>query len=293
MEKRRLGRGLDALLGGPSDGGTARAEVLAAGGEQARVPVDRIERNPYQPRKTFDTDELSALSESIKTHGVLQPLVVRAVGDHYQLIAGERRLRAAQQAGHTDIPVRIVDFNDQQVLEAALVENIQRTDLNSIEKAQGFQDYLQRFGMTHEQLAARLGLDRSTVTNLVRLLELPPEVQDAVRVGQISAGHARALLAVTEKERQLALCKEIITRGHSVRATEALVKEQKTQPTTAPAEKPAAPEKSTHVQGIEDELRQKLATRVEIRLRGTDKGQIILGFESNDDFERLLEVLRS
>src|SRR5205807_1052352 len=118
----------------------------------------------------------------------------------------------------------IVDFNDQQVLEAALVENIQRTDLNSIEKAQGFQDYLQRFGMTHEQLAARLGLDRSTVTNLVRLLELPPEVQDAVRVGQITAGHARALLAVPDRERQLSLCKEIVVRGHSVRATEALVK---------------------------------------------------------------------
>jgi ParB family chromosome partitioning protein len=291
MEKRRLGRGLDALLSGPSDGGLAAAELLAAGGEQARVPVDRIERNPYQPRKSFDTDELSALSASIKTHGVLQPLVVRAVGDRYQLIAGERRLRAAQQAGHTDIPVRIVDFNDQQVLEAALVENIQRTDLNSIEKAQGFQDYLQRFSMTHEQLAGRLGLDRSTVTNLVRLLELPPEVQDAVRVGQISPGHARALLAVPEKDRQVALCKEIITRGHSVRATEALVKEQKTQPPT-PSEKPAAPEKTTHVQGIEDELRQKLTTRVEIRLRGKDNGQIILGFESNDDFERLLEVLR-
>jgi ParB family chromosome partitioning protein len=292
MEKRRLGRGLDALLGPTTEGGTATAELLAAGGEQARVPVDRIERNPYQPRKAFDTDELAALSESIKAHGVLQPLVVRSVGDRYQLIAGERRLRAAQQAGHTDIPVRIVDFNDQQVLEAALVENIQRSDLNSIEKAHGFQEYLQRFGMTHEQLAARLGLDRSTVTNLVRLLELPPEVQDAVRVGQISAGHARALLAVPEKERQVALCKEIITRGHSVRATEALVKEQKTQPTTAPTDKPAAPEKTTYVQGLEDELRQKLATRVEIRLRGKDRGQIVLGFESNDDFERLLEVLR-
>src|SRR5262249_50918781 len=174
MEKRRLGRGLDALLGGDANTGTA--EMLAAGGEQARVSVDRIEQNPYQPRKSFDPDELTALSESIKNHGILQPLVVRAFGDHYQLIAGERRLRAAQQAGHTDVPVRIVDFNDQQVLEAALVENIQRTDLNPIEKAQGFQDYLQRFAMTHEQLAARLGLDRTSVTNLVRLLDLPLEV---------------------------------------------------------------------------------------------------------------------
>jgi ParB family chromosome partitioning protein len=221
----------------------------------------------------------------------LQPLVVRQVGDRYQLIAGERRLRAAQAVGHGHVPVRVVDFNDQQVLEAALVENIQRADLNPIEKAQGFQEYLERFKMTHEDLAHRLGLDRSTVTNLVRLLELPPEVQSAVRVGQITAGHARALLAVTDRARQVSLCKEIVARGHSVRATEALVKGQKNEsPETAA--KPSAPEKTTHVQTIEDELRKKLAIRVEIRIKGTDKGQIVLAFDSNDDFERLLEVLR-
>src|SRR5205085_7678473 len=139
-----------------------------------------------QPRKAFDPDDLSALSESIKHHGVLQPLVVRVVGDRYQLIAGERRLRAAQQAGHTDVPVRVVDFNDQQVLEAALIENIQRTDLNPIEKAQGFKDYLERFHVNHEELAKRIGLARSTITNLVNLLELASEVQEAVRVNQIS-----------------------------------------------------------------------------------------------------------
>jgi ParB family chromosome partitioning protein len=170
------------------------------------------------------------------------------------------------------------------------VENIQRTDLNPIEKAQGFEDYLQRFHMTHEQLASRLGLDRSTVTNLVRLLELPPEVQTAVRVGQITAGHARALLAVTDRQRQLSLCKEIIARGHSVRTTETLVKEQKAEPAQASGR--TAPEKTAHVQSLEDELRQTLATRVEIRLKGKDKGQFILAFESNDDFERILEALR-
>jgi ParB family chromosome partitioning protein len=144
--------------------------------------------------------------------------------------------------------------------------------------------------MTHEQLATRLGLDRSTGTNLIRLLELPPEVQSAVAVGQISAGHARALLAITDRQRQVSLCKEIIARGHSVRATEALVKEHKSEP-SSPTARPAH-EKTAHVQSIEDELRQVLATRVEIRVRGKDKGQIVLGFESNDDFERLLEVLR-
>lgn len=292
MEKRRLGRGLDALLSSSGNGGAATA-VAGNTAELTRVAIDRIEQNPFQPRRAFDEEELTALSQSIRLHGVLQPLVVRAVGDHYQLVAGERRLKAAREAGFADVPVRVVDFNDQQVLEAALVENIQRTDLNAIEKAQGFHDYLQRFGMTHEHLAARLGLDRTTVTNLVRLLELPPEVQDAVRVGQISAGHARAILAVPEPERRVALCREVIARGHSVRAIEAIVKEQKTtSPPAGSTARSPAPEKTSHVQGIEDDLRKSLAVRVEIRLREKERGQIILDFESNDDFERLLEVLR-
>jgi ParB family chromosome partitioning protein len=290
MEKRRLGRGLDALLPGSANGPNAVGVEDSSANGHNRIPIERIDHNPYQPRKSFEDEDLAALSESIRTHGILQPLVVRPVGNRYQLIAGERRLRAAQAAGFADVPVHMVDFNDQQVLEAALVENIQRTDLNPIEKAQGFEDYLQRFHMTHEQLAARLGLDRSTVTNLVRLLELPPEVQTAVRVGQITAGHARALLAVTDRQRQLSLCREIIARGHSVRTTEALVKEQKSE--SAPVPGRTAPEKTTHVQSIEDELRQTLATRVEIRLKGKDRGQIILAFESNDDFERILEILR-
>lgn len=284
MEKRRLGRGLNALLGEAEDG------AGPANPEQARVPVERIQQNPYQPRKAFDPDELAALSDSIRHHGVLQPLVVRPVGDQYQLVAGERRLRAAQEAGMTEVPVRVVDFNDQQVLEAALVENIQRSDLNPIEKAQGFKEYLSRFGMTQEQLAARLGLDRTTVSNLVNLLDLAAEVQEAVRVGQISLGHAKVLKGVTDQARQVALCREVIAGGHSVRATETLAREQK--PAGEPREPKAGPEKTGHVASIEDELRQKLSVRVEIRLKGKDKGQVVLGFESNDDFERLLEVLR-
>jgi ParB family chromosome partitioning protein len=291
MEKRRLGRGLDALLPGSGNGSNPDGTGSAVATDSMRVPVGKIEQNPYQPRKSFDKDELANLSESIKNVGILQPLVVRQVGDRYQLVAGERRLRAAQAAGHVEVPVRIVDFNDQQVLEAALVENIQRTDLNPIEKAQGFNDYLQRFKMTHEELAKRLGLDRSTVTNLVRLLELQPEVQTAVRTGQISASHARALLGVTDPARQVFLCNDTINRGHSVHVLESLVKGQKTE-AAASKEPRSAPEKTTHVQAIEDELRQTLSTRVEIRLKGKDKGQVILGFETNDDFERILEVLR-
>jgi ParB family chromosome partitioning protein len=193
------------------------------------------------------------------------------------------------------VPVHVVDFNDQQVLEAALVENIQRTDLNPIEKAQGFQEYLQRFQMTHDELAKRLSLDRTTVTNLVRLLDAPQEIQDAVRTGQISGSHARALLGATNPERQRALFKQVIMGGLSVRATEELVKGQKAEPaapTSKAGEEKTPVEKTAHVKSIEDELRQALATRVEIRVRGKDRGQIILTFETNDDFERILEVLR-
>jgi ParB family chromosome partitioning protein len=290
VEKKRLGRGLDALLGG--DGGVAEAP--------REVAIDRIQQNPYQPRKSFDKDELVSLSASVKSHGILQPLVVRMVGEKFQLIAGERRLRAAQHAGLASVPIRIVDFNDQQVLEAALAENIQRSDLNPIEKAQGFKEYLERFGVNHEQLAQRLGLARSTITNLVNLLELAPEVQEGVRLNQISEAHAKLLKGIKNKDRQVALFKQIVAMGLSVKATESLVRDQKD---AAAAGEPAASgngngaahhadEKTNHVRSIEDELRQKLATHVEIRLRARDKGQFVIRFESNDDFERVVDLLR-
>jgi ParB family chromosome partitioning protein len=289
-KKSRLGRGLEALLG-TDEGGVAIA------GTRSELPVDAIEHNPYQPRKTFDDDELASLGESIRAHGVLQPLVVRQVGERFQLIAGERRLRAARSVGLSAVPVTVVDFNDQQVLEAALVENIQRADLNPIEKAQGFKDYLTRYEMTHEQLAARLGLGRATITNLVALLDLPSELQAAVRDGQLSTGHAKILKGISDPARQLSVSKEIIARGLSVHSTEAYVKQLAAED-RAPSEGGGGgggrtpPEKTAHVAGVEDELRQKLGLRVEIRVKGKEKGQLILSFESNDDFERMLEVLR-
>jgi ParB family chromosome partitioning protein len=292
MEKKsRLGRGLDALIGTPTDPETPPA--LA----QAEVRLDQIHNNPWQPRKNFDETELASLSESIKSHGVLQPLVVRQTTDGYQLIAGERRLRAARAAGLDAVPVRVVDFNDQQVLEAALVENIHRTDLNPIEKAHGFKEYLDRFQITHEELAKRLGLARPTISNLVSLLNMPQEVQDHVRRGEVTLNHAKVLKGVPEAERQIALCKEVVARGLSVSGLDALIKEQKQAEQAAAAAEEASPrtpavEKTGHVKGLEDELRQKLAVKVEIRLKAKDKGQIVLGFESNDDFERVLEALR-
>jgi ParB family transcriptional regulator, chromosome partitioning protein len=293
-KKSRLGRGLDALLGGGDESSTALA------GKQSQVPVEVIDQNPYQPRKAFDSDELASLSASIRTHGVLQPLVVRQIGQRYQLVAGERRLRAAREAGLSSVPVTVVDFNDQQILEAALVENIQRSDLNPIEKAQGFKEYLTRYRMTHEQLAARLGLGRATITNLVALLELPAELQDAVRVGQLSTGHAKILKGISDPAKQVSFGKEIIARGLSVHATETLLKQLAAEErakvegeASGVASAPREVEKTTHVQSLENELRQKLSLRVEIRVRAKDKGQIVLSFESNDDFERLIEVLRA
>jgi ParB family chromosome partitioning protein len=290
--KPRLGRGLDALIGTsagddtPTPGDATRAT--------AQVAIDRILQNPYQPRKAFDDDELDQLSSSIREHGVLQPVVVRPAGDGFQLIAGERRLRAAQRAGLSTIPVRVVDFNDQQVLEAALAENIQRSDLNPIEKAQGFKDYLERFGMKQDQLAERLGIDRTTISNLLGLLHLPAEVQDWVRVGQLTLGHAKVLKGLHDADRQTSLAKETIAKNLSVHALEQVTKQQKSAATTASTDTPDKPavEKTAHVQAIEDELRQRLATRVQIKLKGKDRGQFVFGFDSNDDFERIVEVFR-
>jgi ParB family transcriptional regulator, chromosome partitioning protein len=291
--KPRLGRGLNALLG---DIGAGDAQATGENGTVGKVTVTQIQFNPYQPRKTFDEDELRALSESIKAHGVLQPLVVRAAGDGYQLIAGERRLRAAQAAGLAEVPVHVVAFDDQQVYEAALAENIQRSDLNPIEKAQGFKDYLDRFGLTQEQLGAKLGLDRTTISNLLGLLNLPDEVQAAVRLGQISMGHAKVLKGVPEPERQVQLCRETIMKNYSVHALELLVKQQRVEAAASDGAEPPARrdpvEKTAHVKGIEDDLRQRLAVRIEIKVKAKDRGQIVIGFDSNDDFERILEVLK-
>ncbi len=289
-DKRRLGRGLDALLGG-SAAPTSTAVASEPTGTHA-LPMDRIHVNPNQPRKDFDEDDLTSLKESLRTHGLLQPILVRPKAEGYEIIAGERRFRAAKEAGWAEIPVHVVDFNDQKVFEAALVENLQRTDLNPIEKAMGFQDYLQRYQVTQDELAKVVGLDRSTVANLIRLLELAPSVQDAVRHGQISAGHARALLPVEDPARQATLMQEIIAKGLSVRQVEALIKVEEPGPTKTATTSNAVPTKTSHVQQIEDELKQRLTTKVAIRLKSHDKGQIVIGFENNDDFERVIAALR-
>lgn len=288
--KPRLARGLNALMG---DVGSAEAGTTAATG--ATLAIDSIVPNPYQPRKQFSDDELIGLSDSIKTHGVLQPLVVRKVGDTFQLIAGERRLRASKLAGLTAVPVHLVEFDDQSVFEAALVENIQRSDLNPIEKAAGFKEYLDKFALTQDQLGARLGLDRTTISNLVGLLALPEEIQAALRNGQLSVGHAKVLKGIYDPAQQLAFAKETMLKNYSVHALDLLVKQHKNGGTAEPVKEPVkreAVEKTAHVKGLEDDLRQRLAVKVEIKVKAKDKGQIVIGFDTNDDFERIMQALQ-
>ena len=274
--KPRLGRGLDALLGD-------------AGGPPASVPTALIRPNPYQPRKRFDEDELKQLTASVRQHGVLQPLVVRPVDDGFQLIAGERRLRAAQAAGLADVPVHVVRFDEQQVYEAALAENIQRSDLNPIEKAHGFKDYLDKFKLTHDQLGAKLGIDRSSVSNLVGLLSLPTDVQDAVRSGQISLGHAKVLKGAGGAEKQSAWAKRVVVESLSVAGLDAAIKAEKAKPAAVEGKEPTPKaEKTPHVVGLENDLRERLSCKVEIKLKAEQRGQIVIGFETNDDFERIV-----
>ena len=291
----RLGRGLDALLG--------QAAPASSAGSPS-VEIGRIRQNPYQPRKRFDDDELSQLTESVKAHGVLQPVVVRQTGEEYQLIAGERRLRAAQAAGLAVIPVHVVQFDDQQVYEAALVENIQRTDLNPIEKALGFKDYLARYGVTNEALGKKLGIDRTSVSNLLGLLNLPAEVQDQVRAGQISLGHAKILKGLDSPEWVSQLAKQVMLQGLSVQALDAVVKEQKAEQVKASGEATDAAtspdgtktvtrtEKTAHVLTLESELRERLSVKVEIKVKAKERGQIVLAFETTDDFDRIMAALR-
>ena len=197
MNRRRLGRGLEALLG-REDGGFEASSLDS--NELIQIAVDQIDPNPFQPRRYFNPEDIASLADSLRQHGMLQPILVRAAGERYQLIAGERRLRASIEAQLHEIPARILALDDQRVFELAMVENLQREDLNAIDKATAFRDYLNRYGGTQEELAGRLGLDRTTISNLIRLLELPEPVIDSVRKNVITPGHARAILGLHDAE---------------------------------------------------------------------------------------------
>jgi ParB family transcriptional regulator, chromosome partitioning protein len=273
-----LGRGLDALIPPP------------AGLEDGRqIPLDRIVANPHQPRALFEGAELTDLAASISTHGVLQPVVVRGLpnGD-YQLIAGERRVRAARLAGLAQIPAVIREPTEEQMVELALVENLQREDLNPLEEALGFRLLIDRFGMPHEAVASRVGRSRAAVSNALRLLDLAPETQEALLEGQISEGHARALAGLTVPELQVAALAIVLERQLSVRQTEELVRRRRRQARPDPVEAP-----QEDLQELEDRLRGLLATKVAIT-RTRRGGRISIEFASDEELDRLMTwILRN
>ena len=274
MNKRGLGRGLGALL---SSDATLEGESLT------EIAVAQIEPNPFQPRKTFDKTALDELTASIKTSGMIQPVVVRRTNAGYQLIAGERRWRAAREAGLERVPAIVRDATDVETLELALVENLLREDLNPMEEAEAYQKLLSGFGWTQEELAQRVGRDRSSISNAVRLLRLPQPIQDDLRAGRLTMGHVRALLSLTSAADQLKLRDEILAHSWSVRATEEGV--QKRRPAPRVGRRRAA-----EITALEDELRRALMTRV--RIMGNDKrGRIEVVYATAEELERLAALL--
>lgn len=257
--------------------------------------VYEVDDNPFQPRRDFSEPEIASLSESLKEHDMLQPILVRKMGDRYQLISGERRLRAAIKAGWQQVPARVREADDRLVSELAIVENLQRQDLNAIEKALSFKRYLDQHQCTQEELAGRLKLDRSTIANLMRLLELPDVVLTAIRTGKLSPGHARALLPLGDDAEQIRYADRIQSEGLSVRAIEQMVSAQLAAEdgTTASASKPGKKKRTRtdQVASLEQELRAAVGAKVEIKTAGKGRGQITIHFTSYDEFDRLRELI--
>ena len=312
---RRLGRGLAALLGTPLDevepatGAVGEIQISEPPREEVshlippaspggsgilQLRLDEIDGNPFQPRRDFTEPEIASLAESLKEHDLLQPVLVRRVGQRYQLISGERRLRAAMQAGWTQIPAQVREADDRLVAELAIVENLHRKDLNPIEKALSFKRYLEEHGCSQEDLARRLKIDRSTIANLLRLLELPETVLDGLRKGEISAGHARALLPLGDEAEQIELCCRIRQDGLSVRAVEAEVQtriHQEGGPVlsivggaeAAPRKRP----RNEQTASLEQELRMALGAKVVIQQASRGRGKIVIHFADHDEFDRI------
>jgi ParB family transcriptional regulator, chromosome partitioning protein len=283
MERSRgLGRGLGALIG-EQESTRPREAVLD-------VPVEEIRPNPYQPRQSMDDTGLHELSESIREHGVLQPIVVRRAPDGYELVAGERRFRAAQLAGLSRVPACVRDYTDQQALEIALVENLQREDIGALEAARAYRRLIDEFGLTQEQIAARLGKSRTAVTNTLRLLQLPLRVQRSLESGEISEGHARAMLQA-QPERREAVLEQVVRSGANVRETEELSKAPGSENSAAPSPKGQGRRSGdAHLQAAESRLRQALGTKVQIRGKG-GKGIVSIEFYSEADLDRLLQLM--
>lgn len=288
---RRLGRGLDALLrGGPS-------RESAAGDQNAglqSLKIASIRNNPYQPRKRFAPGDLQELQDSIKANGLLQPITVRkvATGDGYELIAGERRLRASTNLGWKEIPAIIRDVDDRALLTYALIENLQRADLDPVEEAEGYQQLVHEFGLTQQKVAEIVGKDRTTVANSLRVLNLPPAVRDMLREGKLTLGHAKPLLGLDKPEKMIALAREIVARNLTVRDVERRLKADTPGKKRSPHKLSAlGSSSSAQLKATEAMLRKRLQTDVELNRKDDGSGSILVRFYSDDDLERVLELM--
>jgi ParB family chromosome partitioning protein len=282
VEKQALGKGLGALLGPGGTGPGAAYEV-------DHLPAAVITPNPYQPRQSFDDDGLQELASSIREHGVLQPIVVRRGGESYEVVAGERRLRAARLAGLERVPVIIRDCTNEEALALALIENLQREEISPLEAARAYRRLNREFGLTQDEIAERVGKSRSAVANALRLLHLDPEVQARLESGQISEGHARTLVVLESPARQREVCEQLVQRGASVREAERLVREATRPEASRPAPKPRRPA-DPNLAEVEASLRARLGTRVAIS-RGQAHGTITIEFYGDEDLERLASLL--
>ncbi|MDW4498069.1 ParB/RepB/Spo0J family partition protein [Sulfitobacter sp. D35] len=287
--KRGLGRGLSALMADVAE--TEEATRQGPTAADRLVPIERVVPNPEQPRKRFAAEDLEDLAGSIREKGIIQPLIVRAKGDQFEIVAGERRWRAAQQAQLHEIPVIVRDFTDVEVLEVAIVENIQRADLNAIEEAAGYRMLMDRFGHTQEKMAEALGKSRSHIANLLRLLQLPDSVLEFVRGGELSAGHARALIMARDP---LQLARKVIQGRLSVRETEALVKKESApeQGESTPRPTRETGEKDADTKALEGDLSAGLGMKVSLSHKpGQESGQMVIQYQSLDQLDELCRLL--
>lgn len=299
-KKSALGRGLSALLEGNNATDQESAVIgqpisdnatnKPSPGGVSLIPLNQIEANPFQPRTEFDESALKELAESIQTQGIIQPITVRRMShDRYQIISGERRYKASRLAGLTSVPAYVRTANDQSMLEMALVENIQRENLNALEIAISYQRLIEECSLTQEALGERVGKERSTVTNYLRLLKLPPQVQFAIRDGRITMGHARAILGVDDIGMQLKIFNDIIENDLSVRKVEDLVRQN--SPKKKGKDKRGNASWAIEVRNLEDRLEHRFETKVAIKHKDNGSGQITFNYFSNDDLNRLMDLL--
>ena len=291
-KKKGLGKGLGALIGNNPDvrkpaAKTSAPAALADGARLIELDPSDIQPNPKQPRRVFDEEALEELAESIRRDGVQEPVLVRQAGDHYELISGERRVRASIMADRKLIPAVCRDVSDRDMLKLGLIENIQREDLNAIEMAQGYRDLMDEFGWTQDEVSREVGKKRATVANTLRLLNLPESVQAFVADSSLSMGHARAILSIESTSGQINAARKIISQGLSVRQAEKLAAGQKGAKDTPPK-----PKKDPNIAQLEDELRRSLGTKVQLKAKDGGRGTIEIEYYDLDELERLLEMLR-